>query len=392
MSPAEIVACTSLAILFYCYAGYGIMVWLLTLPGRKVKGNGPVTDDRLPPLTLVIPAYNEKDILPAKIANCLSLDYPRALLHLVFVTDGSTDGSEILLHQYPQVTILHQPQRQGKYAALKRAMTQVTTPVVVFSDCNAMLNVTALKLLARHLDDPRTGAVAGEKTVQTGGHSTVGRAEGLYWKYESFMKKRDAQLYTVVGAAGELFALRTSLFRHIDRDVILDDFFISISACLRGFRIAYEPGAFAAEPASASLAEEAKRKVRIAAGACQALGLLPQCLNIFKYPLLSFQYLSRRVLRWLFCPLLLVVLFISSFYSVLTNATAFSFWLVTAQFLFYAGAFAGWVMVKQGKPAGLLTIPFYFVFMNTCMLRGFGRFLSGKQSVLWERSVREVIS
>jgi cellulose synthase/poly-beta-1,6-N-acetylglucosamine synthase-like glycosyltransferase len=101
----------------------------------------------------------------------------------------------------------------------------------------------------------------------------------------------DASFYSIVGAAGELFSIRTHLFTPMDDHIILDDFIISMQVCLQGYRFAYEPDAFATETASDSLKEESKRKIRIAAGAYQSVHILKAGLNIFKYPLLSFQYL-----------------------------------------------------------------------------------------------------
>src|SRR5690606_37487511 len=113
-------------------------------------------------------------------------------------------------------------------------------------------------------------------------------------------------------------------------------------------------------------------------------------MNVFRHPILAFQYISRRVLRWLFCPTLLIVLFFTSMFCGLKEGSVFCYWIFIAQVIFYVSAFAGWMMVRKQRPAGILAIPFYFVFMNTCMLRGFVRFLTGKQTALWERSVREV--
>jgi len=182
------------------------------------------------------------------------------------------------------------------------------------------------------------------------------------------------------------------LFKAVDDDLILDDFIISMLVCLQGYKIAYEPGAFATELPSASLADEEKRKTRIAAGAYQSIGYLKNCLNIFKYPLLGFQYISRRLLRWICCPPLLIVLLISNIFIVSSGSMAeyYTCFLFT-QLIFYSMALSGWLLVNEGKKAGLLTIPFYFVFMNYCLVKGFIRFIKGRQTVLWEKSLRQAI-
>ncbi len=384
----------SLGILFYCYMGYGVLVLLFTtLRSFFAPSSKKGSSENTLPVTLIITAYNEEKILEQKILNTLSIDYPVDKLQLIFITDGSVDGSEKLVRQYPSIVLLHQPERRGKYAAIKRAMKQVQTPVVVFSDANTILNPDCIKKIASHYTNAKTGGVAGEKKIARNKTiSAVGEAEGLYWQYESFMKKIDASLNTVTGAAGELFSIRTALFKELDDELILDDFVISMQICMEGYKIEYEPGAFATELPSATLAEEQKRKIRISAGAYQSIGYLKECLNIFKYPLLSFQYISRRLLRWIFCPVMLIVLLFSNIFIVTYQSSiGFYNWVLYAQTIFYVLAVMGWLFVQSGKRAGLITIPFYFLFMNYCLVKGFIKFVKGKQSVLWEKSLRQAV-
>jgi poly-beta-1,6-N-acetyl-D-glucosamine synthase len=382
----------SLGVLFYCYIGYGMLAMILV--GLK-RIFGPrrkhIAIDELPAITLIVTAYNEEKILQQKIQNTLAIDYPADKLQLLFITDGSTDNSVSVIRQYPSIQLLHQPERRGKYAAIKRAMHQVKTSLVVFSDANTMLNAGSIKKMATHYTDTRTGGVAGEKKIlHNHDISAVGEAEGLYWQYESFLKKLDAGLNTVTGAAGELFSIRTALFKELKDDLILDDFVISMQICLQGYKIGYDPGAFAVEMPSASLADEEKRKVRISAGAYQSVGYLKECLNFFKHPLLAFQYLSRRLLRWIFCPVMLIVFFIANLFIVLSEpGVGFYNWVLYAQIVFYGAAFLGWLRVNAGKRCGILGIPFYFVFMNYCLVKGFIKFAQGRQSVLWEKSMRQ---
>lgn len=382
----------SLGVLFYCYLGYGIIVFLLNNI-RVLFARRPNNEEgEWPSVSLIISAYNEDAVLEQKIHNSLAIDYPKEKLNIFFVTDGSNDASVNLINDHPAVQLLHQPERQGKYAAIKRAMRWVQTPVVVFSDANCMLNPECLKKMMLHYTDPRVGGVAGEKKILRNNYaSAVGEAEGMYWQYESFLKKMDAELYTVAGASGELFSIRAPLFREMPDEVILDDFIISMQVCLQGYVIKYEPDAFATESPSASLAEEEKRKVRISAGAYQSIGYLKECLNIFKHPLLGFQYISRRLLRWVFCPLMLVSLLVSNIMIAGNLYHPFYKSMLLLQVIFYVFAFLGWLFVRSGKRAGLFTIPFYFVFMNYCLVRGWLRFIKGKQTVLWEKSLRQAV-
>jgi len=345
-----------------------------------------------PQVTIIIAAYDEGPVLQKKVENTLAIDYPPEKLKIIITTDGLGENSKEIIASHISILHLHQQERKGKLAALKRAMAQVDTPIVVFSDANTMLNNDCIKKIVVHYRDPKIGGVAGEKKIiNTGRNSPVGNAEGLYWRYESFIKKLDADFNTVVGAAGELFSIRAELFDVPDENVILDDFVISMKVCLQGYRIKYEPGAFATELASASLEEEAKRKIRISAGAYQSIGYLKDALNFSRHPLLSFQYVSRRLLRWIFCPPMLLLLLITNIFIITKpDVRQFYDWFLYAQVIFYGLAGAGWLFIRKGKWVGMLTIPFYFLFMNYCLVRGFFRFLNGNQSVLWEKSVRQV--
>jgi cellulose synthase/poly-beta-1,6-N-acetylglucosamine synthase-like glycosyltransferase len=235
------------------------------------------------------------------------------------------------------------------------------------------------------------GGVAGEKRIFNNRDSVVGQAEGLYWKYESFMKQQDSNFNTVVGAAGELFSIRTELFEYSEDDLILDDFTISMQVCLKGYKIMYEPGAYAIETPSVSLAEEEKRKIRIAAGAYQAIDYSKQGLGILKYPLLSIQYFSRRLLRWIACPVLIILLFLSNIWLVMYQPGMVFNSLLLIQVVFYSLAFAARFFIATGRRMGVLNIPFYFVFMNFCLVKGFFNYIQGRYSVLWEKSIREAV-
>lgn len=384
----------SLSVLFFCYIGYGLI--LLLLNAARAIFISPCKNTGVKewtPVTLIIAAYNEEIVLEQKISNTLLIDYPADKLTIIIITDGSVDDSVNIVSRYPSVTLLHQQQRKGKFAAIKRAMQSVKTPVVIFSDANTMLNKECIRRIVIHYQDRKVGGVAGEKKIISDNNaSAIGKAEGLYWQYESFLKKQDAGFNTVAGAAGELFSIRTELFKTENDDLILDDFITSMQVCLQGYKIAYEPKAYATELPSASLAEEEKRKTRIAAGAYQSIGYLKSCLNFFKYPLLSFQYISRRLLRWVCCPPLLFILLISNIFIVSFGIMPVFYTLfLYAQLIFYAMALTGLLLVSKGKKAGLLTIPFYFVFMNYCLVKGFIRFIKGGQTVLWEKSLRQVI-
>ncbi len=378
----------SLFILFYNYLGYGMLLILFTRIKRFFTSPNREQFDLVPPVTLLVAAYNEADFIQQKIENCLALDYPEEKLTIIFVTDGSSDGTPDIIRKEPRVRLLHEPQRSGKTAAINRAMKCVQTPFVIFCDANTLLNSQAVRNIVRHYEDPRTGGVAGEKRVIADGNSNAAGTEGIYWKYESYLKKLDAELYSVVGAAGELFSIRTSLYQPVEENVILDDFVISLRINMKGYRIAYAPDAYAMEAPSFSITEEHKRKVRISAGGFQSIVMLKGLLNFFRYPVVSFQYISHRVLRWTLSPLSLPVLLVTNAVLAVASPQPFFKWLLAAQIAFYLLAFIGYRQALRQKKSTLSYIPFYFLFMNVAVYQGFTRYLRNTQSAVWEKAKR----
>ena len=390
----KIIFWLSFFIVFYTFAGYGIFLYILVRIKRIIKGKRPVPvidDGLLPDCTLVVAAYNEEQFISEKINNTLNLNYPAGKLNFVFITDGSTDNTPELISDYPQIRLLHQGKRAGKIAAVHRAMTFVNSQVVVFTDANTLLNFDAIKLICRHYSDETVGAVAGEKRVQINDSADASSAgEGFYWKYESALKKWDSELYSVVGAAGELFSVRRSLYRDVHEDAILDDFMISMEIALKGYRIVYEPEAYAIETASENVIEELKRKIRIAAGGIQSIIWLRQLFNIFKYPVLSFQYISHRVLRWTITPLLLVLVFVlNAFLAFKAGEISYSL-LFMAQIFFYSLAVLGFIMEKRHIRIKALFISYYFCVMNYAVLMGIIRYINKNQTSVWEKSRRKI--
>lgn len=394
MKTLEILFWLLLFIVFYSYVGYGILLFILVKLKKAVFGNAGTQGTEIyePEVTLFITAYNEKDFVEAKVQNSRKLDYPQEKLHQVWVTDGSNDGTPDLLKKYNDVEVHHIPARNGKIGAMNRGMKLVKTPIVVFCDANTMLGKESIRRIVKLFSNPKVGCVSGEKRIYSKDKDgAAGAGEGLYWKYESTLKKWDAELYSVVGAAGELFAVRTELYQEVERDTLLDDFIVSLRIAQKGYTIQYDPDAYAIETASANVKEELKRKIRISAGGIQSVVRLSSLLNVFKYGLLSFQYISHRVLRWTLAPLSLLLLipvnFILAFGEGLFDWGLYAslFWL---QILFYIAALTGWYLENRLIKIKLLFVPYYFFIMNLSVFLGLKRYLKGSQSVNWERAKR----
>lgn len=370
------------------YAGYAIIVVLL----NKLKGKSETEKMEVPfypSVSFIVAAFNEQDCIEAKILNSLGQDYPADKIEFIFVSDGSSDLTATLIAGYPQIKGLHDPRRAGKPAAMHRGILHATGEILIFSDANTVLNKDAVRNITRHYRFPETGGVAGEKRVlaETADGKQVGEGEGLYWKYESFLKKIDSDFYSVVGAAGELFSVRKDLYEPVPPNAILDDFVISLKVAQQGFRIIYEPAAQASELPSFSIKDEQKRKVRIAAGGFQSIVMLRGLLAFWKHPRLSFLYISHRVLRWAATPFCLVIALVSNIALVLVSEHKLFSALLICQAIFYGMAITAKLVPAFGRNK-LFKLPYYFVFMNVSVIQGFFRFLRGEQSILWEKAKR----
>lgn len=380
-----------LIIILYTFIGYALVMYLAGKMSRKGYHLNPVADEMFTPsVTVIVAAYNEASCIEEKIENSLLLAYPAGQLQYIFVTDGSDDATPAIVSGYPQIQLLHANERRGKVQAIERAMEQVKTDIVVFTDANSMLNSSAVLHICQHYRDENTGAVAGEKRVQINKLADATAGEGLYWKYESTLKKWESNWYSVVGAAGELFSIRTELYKPVAPDTILDDLMISMRIALQGYRVRYEPAAYAIEKSSVSISEELKRKTRIAAGGVQALFRLPRSLLLFKQPRLSFSYLSHRVLRWVIAPYLLIAAFLLNLLLVYGQTGGnYLVGLLATQSSFYGIALLGWFFEKRVIKSRSIYIPYYFCLMNYAMIAGMYRYVVLRQSVLWEKARRK---
>lgn len=384
-----------IGLVFYTYLGYGIVAWILVkcrnIIGKKFKQYNDPTF--LPKVTLAIPAYNEMSCIEAKIRNSFSLDYPADKLVVLLVTEGSNDGTTeyilSLLNDYPNLRMIGGETRRGKIEAMNTAIKTIDSPIVIFTDANTNLNNQVIKKIVRHFQDPVVGAVAGEKRIETeGSEAAAGAGEGLYWKYESLLKKLDTQLYSVVGAAGELFAVRTELFGEVEKDTLLDDFMVSLRIAADGYRVIYEPEAYASERPSFSIQDEMKRKVRIASGGFQSIARLGFLWNIFKYGLLSFQYVSHRAMRWAVAPFCLPLIFLTNLALIFFEPTCLYQLFMFGQMVFYLLAMIGYYLENKKIRIKLLFVPFYFSFMNYCAIKGYLRYRNGLTSGIWEKVKR----
>ena len=383
-----------LALVVYTYVGYGAVLYIILKVKniffrRETTPILPLDPQLLPDVTLMICAYNEADVIEEKMQNIRALNYPQEKLCVMWVTDGSNDNSNELLQAYPEVKLVYSPERKGKAAAMQHGLQENKAEYVIFTDANTMLNADAIREIVRQFMKKNVSCVSGEKRVAArhAGQATA-EGEGVYWKYESMLKRWDSELYSAMGAAGELFAVRMSHYLPAPNNALLDDFMMSMLILKDGHRIAYTNEAYATEYGSASTAEESKRKRRIAAGGLQSIWWLRSLMNPFAYPKVAFQYVSHRVLRWSITPLALFALFPLNLLLLFASGSLIYQLLFLLQLFFYLSALTGHILKVSGRRNKLLYIPCYFLFMNLNVFLGIGYLMSHKDSGTWEKARR----
>ena len=381
-------------LVLYTYLGYGMLLWLLVRLKRIVRGKAerralPTDDAELPEVTFMVCAYNEQDVVDMKMKDIHQLDYPKDKLHITWVTDGSSDNTNERLKAYPDVGIIFTPERKGKTAALNHGLSIVKSEITVMTDANTMVNTGAIKEIVRLMQDPKVACVAGEKRVMARHEGqAAAEGEGLYWKYESALKRMDSELYSAMGAAGELNAIRTALYEPMPENALLDDFVMSMKMVDKGYKIAYTSDAYAMEYGSADLQEESKRKRRIAAGGLQSSWWLRRMMNPFRKPIVAFQFVSHRVLRWSITPFALMALIPLNIALVMMKAGTIytASWIL--QIVFYLAALCGYLLEQKGRKSKLLYVPYYFLFMNMNVFAGIPYLYSHRGGGTWEKAKR----
>ena len=374
----------------YTYCLFPLLVALLSsLAGDHTLGVGEWAEGSLSRVAVVVAAHNEENFIAAKVRNTWQIDYPPDRLTLVVGSDGSSDSTPGLLQAMQHLRLQTKifDLRRGKVSVINDLMAGVDADIVILSDANTMLAADAVRKLVRHFRDPKVGCVNGALALE---HDGGVSGEGLYWKYELWIKTNESCLGFVIGCYGGILAIRRDLYQPLPPTTIIEDFVLTMQIMAAGWKVRFDPEARATEPASASSRAEWERKVRIGAGDFQALGLTKQMLHP-RYGLRAFSFWSHKVLRW-FVPFLLINALVGN----LGIAVAYGFspwsvftWLLALQL---AGIFASFIVyrlpVGSGPPAWLRPISFFYL-MNFALLCGFGRWVRGSQSVAWQQAARQ---
>ena len=381
---AEISFWLSVVLIFYAYAGYPFV--LAVLPRRhKTPPASRTPDLELPSVSLIIPACNEERWIARKIDNALALDYPPALLEIIVASDGSVDATAEIARGYEARGVRTEafPARLGKQEMLNRIVPGVSGKIVAMTDANALLEPGSLRALVAPFADLSTGAAIGRRVCIVQQRSVPSLAESVYWRYESWIKRAESRWHSCLAATGQLYAVRRSVFPHVER--VGEDFYIPMKVLASGGgRVAYVPEAIAAIPAAASLAIEFERKTRAHVAFLLSLPLLRDLCVPGRTPV-WWQFLSHHALRMLVPPAMIAAL-VSS--PSLAASSPFYFGVTAAQVLFYTFALAGWLLAGSGRRPKLFYFPFYFVFVQFALSEAWWRWPRRKYDFAWQRTER----
>jgi glycosyltransferase involved in cell wall biosynthesis len=370
---SELLFWLSVAVPVYAYIGYPLVLMAL----RGLIHRGVKKAEYEPSISLLIPAYNEGDVIERKIQNSLALDYPAHKLEIVVASDGSTDNTAVLaqgLADGTRVRVLAYEQNQGKIGILNAAVPELLGEIIVFSDAAAMIYPNALRRLMSNFADPTVGAVSGKYTVVKADEIGIGKSEDFYWKYETFLKVQESEIASTLGGHGHLHAIRRDLYPFPRKGTINDDYVIPVSVLARQYRAVYEPSAIVYEEAHEMAGFG--RRVRIMAGNIQQLREIKGVIRPFR-PLPLFFFLSHKVARLLVPFAMAAALILNLF---LLNRLLYQA-VFALQAGFYLLAIIGAVLPLKPK---LLMLPYYFSMINVAVFFAVYHAITSRRNMAWK--------
>ena len=369
----------SVFLVAHTYLIYPILLYLLTV-GRRTPRYAP--PEELPGVAIIIAAYNEEAVLRAKLENTLAIDYPAEKLDVVVVSDASTDGTDRIVSDFAgrRVRLHRMPERSGKTAAQNAGVELARGAFLVFSDANSMYAPDALRQLLAPFADAGVGCVCGELQYVNPGEGGAGKGEGVYWRYEQFLKLRESMLSSALGANGAIYALRRDCFEVLGSEII-SDFIMPIRVWRQGYRVVYAPLAVATEYSTGTFGDECRRRRRIVSRSLYGLWTERGVLNPAAHLLFAFQIVSHKLLRWLVPVFLLAALGLN---LLLAGEEEIYRVPMALQGAFYGLALLGMALPERLGGYWLFYIPAYFCATNWGALLGLLHFLSGRRHRVWQ--------
>lgn len=375
-----IVFLLSVFFIVYTYALFPLLLHAKARTLPELKADEPKS---WPSVSIVIAAHNEAPNLPAKLASLESLDYPQELVEWVFVSDGSTDGTDTLLKDsfadHPRRIVEHLSESQGKCGALNHGVSHASGDIIVFMDARQPVSSNALKKLIPFLENSEVGAVSGE-LVLSDDTSLEAKNFGLYWRYEKWIRDNESKLFSTTGVTGALYAIRRTEFVPNALGTLLDDFDTPISLLKQGKRTLFVPGAYAFDKASDDIALEFRRKVRNLAGNWQSFQTHSWLFNPALNPV-WWQFISHKFFR-LLVPFALMLAFLTAAIAVFLGGGWFLRSMFYLQLLFYGAAVASYANLP-GTGNKVFNLIKVFIQLNAAAFVGTIKYFFSKDGIKW---------
>lgn len=375
----ELLMIGSLLMTFQAYIGYPLSLIIFSIFRKKTVKKQQI----FPKISFLITAHNEEKRIQKKIENTLAIHYPKESLQIIVSSDGSTDLTNTIVRDYAEkgVILLALQERVGKERAQKEALKIANGEIIVFSDVATILNPQALEEIVANFADPEIGCVSSEdQIIGTDGKPST---EGIYVRYEMWLRRLESKINSLVGLSGSFFAARKEVCQDFSEDLQSD--FRTVLSCMKlGLRGVSDPRAIGYYQDVSDEKKEFDRKVRTVLRGLTVFFRHIEFLNPFRYKLFSYQIFCHKLIRWL-VPFFLFVAFLSN--ALLIWESNLFLVLFLGQIVFYGAATWGWIKGK-GYNGKFLKMATYFLVVNASILIAWWRYFKGQRVIMWTPSER----
>ncbi|RJP20788.1 MAG: glycosyltransferase family 2 protein [Deltaproteobacteria bacterium] len=368
----------SLVMIVYPYFGYPLVLYLFGKLKAVKTSQGMPAGDFTPAVTLLIPAHNEEGTIESKIRNSLSLEYPREKLQIVVVSDGSTDATNAIVRKYRDdgVTFIGLERRRGKAQALNTGLAAATGDIVVFTDASILLEPDSMRCIVKRFREEEIGCVSGSDRILDGG------GEGMYGRYELFLRNLESEIHSIVGASGSFYAQRRRICTPF-LEGMAPDFLSALTTVEKGYRAVTESTATGHMASAKEARDEFRRKERTILRGMTTLYHKRNLLNPSRYGIFSISLWSHKVSRWL-VPFFMILLFASNAFLLEERFYGATF---IAQCIFYLAACGSFLGTGMSR-SPLSKIPYYFCLSNVAILFATMKYATGIRQEIWSPTKR----
>ena len=359
------------------YFLYPLVIWLI----GKMFPFSPKRKEIFPQVSVIIPAYNEKNSIEKKVRNTLELEYPQDKMEILVGSDGSTDKTSEIMSNLSnnKIRFFDFKQNRGKTAVQNDLVKESKGEILVFTDAASFLSPDSLKNIVRNFADHTVGCVGGKMLFVDTESNITTESQGIYWRYESKLRELESRIGSLIGVDGPLYAVKREYYLPLESHII-SDLLTPLLVLEQGKRVILESEALVFEDPTHESTQEFKTRRRITVRGLVGLASYARLLNPLRHPFLSFQIFLHKIVRWLVGPLILINLMST---VALSYSEPFRFLLVL-YLLFFMGAGSGWIAEHFGVRSQILTIPYYFTLVNLAAMMGVIDFLKKKQAVTWK--------